>query len=126
MYYKSVLIQVILLCTQVDANRPDHRGIFPLTLAAAYGHCDCFKILLHHTKLQSILAQHPTLLHVAMEAALSNQTNDDSSYHIMKLLFEERREFFDQMVSSKTHPTVVEIVIWYGRLMVSVYKLHLL
>ena len=115
---------MILLCTQINANRPDHRGIIPLTLAAAYGHCDCFKILLHHTKLQPILAQHPTLLHVAMEAALSNKANNDSCYFIMKLLFEERREFFDEMMSSKTHPTVVEMIIWYGRSMVSIYELY--
>lgn len=104
---------------QIDPNRPDHRGIIPLTLAAAYGHYDCFKILLDHTKSQPVLAQHPTLLHVAVEAALSSEVNADNSYCIMKLLFEQRREFFDQMMSSNTHPTVVELAIWYGRVMVS-------
>ena len=111
---------------QIDPNRSDHRGIIPLTLAAAYGHYKCFKILLHHTKLQPILAKHPTLLHVTVEAALSNETNIDNSYHIMKLLFEERREFFNQMMSSKTHPTIIEMVIWYGRVMVSVCKCALI
>ena len=109
---------------QIDPNRPDHRGIIPLTLAAAYGHYDCFNILLHHThmKSQSLLTHHPTLLHVIMEAALSIEADTDcNSYHIMKLLFEQRREYFDQMISSRTHPTVVEMAIWYGRLMVSVH-----
>lgn len=107
--------------SQIDPNRQDYRGIFPLTLSAAYGHYDCFKILLHHTTSQPLLAQHPTLLHVVVEAALSNDdVTNDNSYHIMKLLYEQRRELFDQMMSSKTHPTVVEMAIWHGRVMVSI------
>ena len=114
------MIKHYCVCTsQIDPNRSDHRGIIPLTLAAAYGHYECFRILLHHTELQSILAEHPTLLHVAVEAALSSETIDDDTYRIVKLLFQERREFFDQMMSSGTHPTIIEMVIWCGRVMVS-------
>ena len=91
-------------------------------MAAVYGHYNCFKVLLQCTKLKPILAKHPTLLHVIVEASLTDEASVENSYHIMKLLFEQRREFFDQMMSSRKHPTVVEMTIWYGRVMVSVHK----
>ena len=106
---------------QIDPNKPDHRGIFPLTVAAVHGHYECFDFLLQHTQSLPILAEHPTLLHVIVEASLSSEANIDNSYHIMKLLFEQRRELFDEMMSSSNHPTVVEMVIWYGRVRVSLH-----
>jgi len=72
------------------------------------------------TTLHPVLAKHPTLLHVVVEAALCTEGNN-SCYDILQLLFEERKELFDRMVSSSTHPTVIELAIWYGRVMVSVW-----
>ena len=89
-----------------------------MTLAAACGQYECFKLLLSLTTLQPVLAKHPTLLHVIVEAALCNE-GTDSSYDILQLLFEEKRELFDRMMSSSTHPTVLELAIWCGRVMVS-------
>lgn len=89
-----------------------------MTLAAACGQYECFKLLLPLTTLQPILAKHPTLLHVIMEAALCNE-GTDSSYDILHLLFEEKRELFDKMMSSSTHPTVFELAIWCDRTVVS-------
>ena len=73
-------------------------------------------------KSQPLLVQHPTLLHVIVEAVLSIGANTENCYHIMKLLFEQQREYFDKMMSSQTHPTVIEMVIWNNRVKVSVYK----
>ena len=70
-------------------------------------------------KSQPQLVQHPTLLHVIVEAVLSIGANtDNNSYHIMKLLFEQQREYFDKMMSSQTHPTIIEMVIWNSRVKV--------
>ena len=73
-------------------------------------------------KSQPLLDHHSTLLHVVVEAVLSIGANNENCYHIMKLLFEQQREYFDKMMSSQTHPTVIEIVIWNDRVNASVYK----
>ena len=117
-YYRYISFYVL----QIDPNKPDHKGIIPLTVAAVYGHYECFEILLRYKKSFPILAKHPTLLHVIVESSLSSKANIDSSCYIMQLLFNKRREFFDKMMSSRTHPTVVEMVIWYGRVRVSLHR----
>ena len=117
--YRTTNYVYLFLYTQIDPNKADHRGIFPLTVAAVHRHYECFEILLQHTESLPILAEHPTLLHVIVEASLSSVDNIDSSYRIMKLLFNQRKELFDKMMSSRTNPTVVEMIIWHGRVEVS-------
>ncbi|XP_065890153.1 E3 ubiquitin-protein ligase HACE1-like [Dysidea avara] len=115
-YYGHPSLVEIAIKYKADPNTTDDRGIVPLTLAAACGQYECFKLLLSLTTLQPVLAKHPTLLHVIVEAALCNE-GTDSSYDILQLLFEEKRELFDRMMSSSTHPTVLELAIWCGRVM---------